>query len=228
MCIYCAFRFRAVQKCANSIYLWKISFFCDMEVAIIYNMVLGTLFIAEEMTMDMIRRNRMIEFLFVVLLMALLALIILFIVYARKNNRWELERNYASRTDCATADMKEAKRSHAEAYSRLRATDVCRYFVEQCQNEEAAAVSSEKWDELSAEVNLHFPGFTQQLTEMHKLSEYELRVCLLLKIKATPLQIARLTMHSPEAVSSSSRRMYEKVFGEKGSPKQWDEFIEMI
>ena len=32
-------------------------------------------------------------------------------------------------------------------------------------------------------------------------------------------------MHSKEAITSNRRRLYEKVFGKKGTPKDWDSFI---
>lgn len=40
-----------------------------------------------------------------------------------------------------------------------------------------------------------------------------------------PTKIAKLTLHSKESITSTRRRLYEKVFGGKGSPKNWDEVI---
>ena len=49
--------------------------------------------------------------------------------------------------------------------------------------------------------------------------------CLLIKINISPIDIAKLTMHSKEAITSNRRILYEKVFGKKGTPKDWDSFI---
>lgn len=38
-------------------------------------------------------------------------------------------------------------------------------------------------------------------------------------------EIAKLTLHSKESITSTRRRLYENVFGGKGSPKNWDEVI---
>ena len=43
-----------------------------------------------------------------------------------------------------------------------------------------------------------------------------------------PTEIAKLTLHSKESVASTRRRLYEKVFGSKGSPKDWDSVIYSI
>ncbi len=40
-----------------------------------------------------------------------------------------------------------------------------------------------------------------------------------------PTEIAKLTLHSKESITSTRRRLYENVFGGKGSPKNWDEVI---
>lgn len=40
-----------------------------------------------------------------------------------------------------------------------------------------------------------------------------------------PTEIAKLTLHSKESITSTRHRLYENVFGGKGSPKNWDEVI---
>lgn len=45
------------------------------------------------------------------------------------------------------------------------------------------------------------------------------------ELEISPIDIAKLTMHSKEAITSNRRRLYEKVFGKKGTPKDWDSFI---
>ena len=61
-----------------------------------------------------------------------------------------------------------------------------------------------------------------------QLKKQELRVCLLLKAGFSPINIALLTAHSRQSISSTRRRLYERTFMEKGTPSQWDEFIKTI
>jgi hypothetical protein len=50
-------------------------------------------------------------------------------------------------------------------------------------------------------------------------------VSLLIKARIQPKDIATLTAHSKESVASTRSRLYQKVFGRKGSSKDWDDFI---
>jgi len=50
-------------------------------------------------------------------------------------------------------------------------------------------------------------------------------VSLLIKVRIQPKDIALLTAHSKESVASTRSRLYSKVFGMKGSSKDWDDFI---
>ena len=38
-------------------------------------------------------------------------------------------------------------------------------------------------------------------------------------------RIGALTAHSQESVASTRSRMYQKIFGKKGTTKEWDEFV---
>ena len=40
-----------------------------------------------------------------------------------------------------------------------------------------------------------------------------------------PKDIATLTTHSKESIASTRSRLYQKVFGKKGSTKDWDDFV---
>ena len=50
-------------------------------------------------------------------------------------------------------------------------------------------------------------------------------MCLLIKVRVQPKDIASLTAHSKESVASTRSRLYQKIFGKKGSTRDWDEFI---
>lgn len=87
-------------------------------------------------------------------------------------------------------------------------------------------LSVELWQKFKSEVNLLYPEFFPILDNLpHKLSDFEYEVSLLIKIRFAPSDIAILTNHSKEAISSSRRRLYKKVFMKSGSPKDWDNFI---
>ena len=77
-------------------------------------------------------------------------------------------------------------------------------------------------------MNGAYGGLIGKLYKIHKLNEREVRICLLIKIGILPKDMAKLTNYSRESISSVRRRLYEKFFGEKGTPQQWDEFIDSL
>lgn len=85
------------------------------------------------------------------------------------------------------------------------------------------------WEEIERQTERMVPGFKQRLYELYsKFSDYEYHICLLLKLDFQPGEIAKLTLHSKESVTSTRRRLYEKVFGQKGTPGDWDEIIRSL
>ena len=69
--------------------------------------------------------------------------------------------------------------------------------------------------------------FLQSVAESSYLCgvEQELRVCLLIKAQFKPSEIAILTAHSKEAITSTRRRLYKKMTGLDGTPEMLDEMI---
>ena len=64
-----------------------------------------------------------------------------------------------------------------------------------------------------------------KLYSLYAMSEQDLHVSLLIKVRVQPKDIATLTAHSKESVASTRRRLYQKVFGRKGSTHDWDDFV---
>ena len=81
------------------------------------------------------------------------------------------------------------------------------------------------WSELADAVDNVYLGFTDKLYSLYRMSEQDYRVSLLIKVRIQPKDIATLTAHSKESVASTRSRLYQKVFGKKGSTKDWDDFI---
>lgn len=83
-------------------------------------------------------------------------------------------------------------------------------------------ISVELWKQLEEEILTLYPDFNNQLSG---ISHHDYHVCLLIKAGITPTNISHLTNHSKEAITSTRRRLFEKTFGRKGTPADWDNFI---
>ena len=84
------------------------------------------------------------------------------------------------------------------------------------------------WDRLYVLFCEKLPFFEKALRELAPLTEIEWRTCMLLKLGFLPGQIAFLLNKSAEGVSSIRRRLYSKVFHEKGKAADWDKFIDSM
>lgn len=112
-----------------------------------------------------------------------------------------------------------------EARSALLKSEILCFFREQCTQEKNMIISADKWVTLEKAVNEAYDDFMNKLLLIHKMSEYEKQLCLLIKVEFSPKEMSRLTNHSKESIASTRRRLYEKFFGSKGTPQQWDQFI---
>lgn len=90
------------------------------------------------------------------------------------------------------------------------------------------SVSDKEWAELRNVIDMHYDDFTIRIMSMHRLSDFELRVCMLIKLDFKVKEIAVLTCHTPMAVTAARRRLCEKFFNEPGSPKRFDDFIRSL
>jgi regulator of replication initiation timing len=119
------------------------------------------------------------------------------------------------------ARLENEKREHAE--TMIFSSDVYQR-IQNCLNS-GRSLSNQDWTELTEVVNSIYTGFTEKLYSLYRMSEQDYHVSLLIKVRIQPKDIALLTAHSKESVASTRSRLYSKVFGIKGSSKDWDDFI---
>jgi uncharacterized protein YxeA len=89
-------------------------------------------------------------------------------------------------------------------------------------------LSEDDWTELERLIERLYPDFRERILEVSKLTSFKLHICLLLKAKIAIADIALLTQHSAEAITSARRRMAQKAFGENSTPVEWDDFIKSL
>lgn len=84
------------------------------------------------------------------------------------------------------------------------------------------------WQEIESHIRRVYPGFCSQLKGLYSMSELEYQVCLLIKLRMAPKDIAAVLARDMSTVSTVRSRLYGKVFGRKGGAKEWDDFIRSI
>lgn len=136
--------------------------------------------------------------------------------------RLELEEKKA-RLDYANtiARIDSEKRERAEG--DIFSSDI--YLKIQHLLSDGKTMAEEDWQQLALLIDGIYTGFTEKLYSLYKLSVNDYHVCLLVKIRVMPKDIALLTAHSKESVATTRSRLYQKVFGKKGAAKDWDDFL---
>ena len=119
------------------------------------------------------------------------------------------------------AIIENAKREQAETV--IFSSDIYRR-IQECLNA-GRSLNYQDWGELTRLLNSIYTGFTEKLYSLFRMSEHELHVSLLIKMHLQPKDIALLTAHSKESIATTRSRLYSKVFGRKGSSKDWDDFV---
>ena len=86
-------------------------------------------------------------------------------------------------------------------------------------------LKDDDWSNIENQLRKVYPGFSSQLSNLHAMSELEYQVCLLIKLRMAPSDIAAVLARDTSTISTVRSRLYKKVFGRKGSTREWDEFI---
>lgn len=133
-------------------------------------------------------------------------------------------------TLCANKQAEIELNRRKQADTILSESEIYNYVQKQLKATQSnkKLLSDSHWIELEKVINETYMNFTENLRQFCTLNEHEYHVCLLIKIEVSPINIAKLTMRSKEAIASTRRRLYEKVFCKKGSPKDWDNFIHSL
>jgi hypothetical protein len=84
------------------------------------------------------------------------------------------------------------------------------------------------WLSIESQIRKIYPGFSSQLRNLYAMSELEYQVCLLIKLRVAPSDMAVVLARDASTISTVRSRLYKKVFNRKGGAKEWDEFIMSI
>lgn len=107
-------------------------------------------------------------------------------------------------------------------------TGIEKTLKQKLNGSDAKSLTDYDWTLLEQHILALYPNFHDRLYDLCRLSSHDYHVCLLIKSGIKPSDIARLTIRSDEAISSTRRRLYQRAFGRKGAPSDWDEVIKML
>lgn len=130
--------------------------------------------------------------------------------------------------------LRQIQEEHTERAQAVRQAIIAeedRYFA----SDEYAALQrrmgsgqrlkEEDWAAVEQQLKAVYPGFSSQLRGLYPMSELEYATCLLIKLRIAPKDIATVMARDVSTISTVRSRLYKKVFGRKGSTKEWDDFV---
>lgn len=89
----------------------------------------------------------------------------------------------------------------------------------------SARMKYAEWEEMERRLNEVYPNFTNTLSNLCNMSMTERQVCMLIKLRVPPTEMAKVMNKDVSSISSIRKRLFQKVFGKKGRPKEWDDYI---
>ncbi|ADY36836.1 Tetratricopeptide TPR_1 repeat-containing protein [Phocaeicola salanitronis DSM 18170] len=125
----------------------------------------------------------------------------------------------------ANVQIEAAQIVKESSLANLQQTEIWKKLHQPMDKNETIKMTDTDWAELTQAVEETYPHFVQRLNELCPLSQKELQVCLLLKINVPLTLIADIVCSSKQGISSLRERLYKKISGEKGKPKDCDNFI---
>ena len=162
-----------------------------------------------------------------VLLLVLGLFLLYFILHHKADKRYIRYLQYMNdrKSDqiCRIKETNGWKPENNQRLKELAASPEMATMRKRCANKECP--TADEWERFQIMMDALHSSFVQQLVSVFHLSTQEIRVCLLVKAQFKPMEIAILTAHSKEAISSTRRRLYKKITGKSGTPEQLDKLI---
>ena len=161
-----------------------------------------------------------------ILLLLVLLLIVGMLFFSRRRLHYRLK---VERLEQLLEKYREQDRQAIEQQqTEITATPIYCQIDRFLNDAHQQAMGDDDFHLLADTVEQQWPGFLARLQEFCHLTPQERRVCLLLKIGLPPAAIAQLTAHTKQSVTNTRARLFKKAFDRKGTPAEWDEFVQSL
>ena len=112
---------------------------------------------------------------------------------------------------------------------KLRESPIVRHFIQLLKETPYKLPTLQDWKDLRVLINKEIPNFFEVLKPSNSvLSDFELDVCMLIKLQITSSEIAKLKHCSPSYITQVRKNVFQKLFHKKGRAEELDEFIMFI
>ncbi|MBQ8867038.1 MAG: hypothetical protein IJ013_04875 [Bacteroidaceae bacterium] len=162
-------------------------------------------------------------FLYTIILMCLFTIAGVGYVMRLRRHKREMERKLAEIEEANQLRPEPVAKAMKEVESDFFQSD--HYRVTRGRIDAGENFTPTDWKELERQLKIVYPNFASSLFNLYDLSPTEWQVCMLLKLRIKPADIASVLKKEKSSISNIRTRLYKKVFDKSGTGKDWDEFI---
>ena len=166
----------------------------------------------------------------VIILLGIASLLLLLLLSLSYYHRWRIRRynQLVSDISIQLTDMEQLRQKlnqqqQADQQQQLLAADIIARLRTLAQRGQPA--SEADWTALVDAYRQHCPQFLTMLSSINSLQSRELNVCLLIRLRFQPSEVAVLTASSPQSVTNLRVRLLQKVFHLQGGARDFDEHL---
>jgi hypothetical protein len=168
-------------------------------------------------------KNERALFLYIIIGMSVVAVGVAVYVYRLRKRKREIEKKLAEIEEERALRPVVVADAMKQVETEFYQSDY--YMAFRRRIEAGENIKPTEWKELERQLKVVYPHFSSSLYSLYNLSPIEWQVCMLLKIRTAPVEIATVLNKDKSTISTTRRRLYKKVFGKDGSGKDWDEFV---
>ena len=113
---------------------------------------------------------------------------------------------------------------------RLRNAEITRRFHQMAKSQPIQYPTLKDWHDLCSLVEHEIPSFKSVVDsdESHPLGDMDYDVCVAIRVKLAPIEIAKLKQCSPATITKIRKRLLSSVFGREGYTDVFDDEIGKI
>jgi len=112
--------------------------------------------------------------------------------------------------------------------TRIKLTKTAIYETIIQQAKAGNMLSDDDWTALDEIINTEIENFKQRIKEFYNVSTQEYHICMLIRLGISIKDMATLLNISVSGISKARARLLKKIFGEEGSTKDFDNFVNSL
>ena len=143
-------------------------------------------------------------------------------------NKLLAERIEEQRADLMLANEAAKRKQAKQESTRIRLTTTGIYKTIQDHIKKEKVITPSEWGKLEEVIDREIDNFKYNLYSYHNISQHEYHICVLIRLDFSPKEIGILLGCTTSGVSKARKRLQEKFFSDKGTAKDFDNFINSL